>query len=269
MTDEVAPPADAGQGMAEAVKTINEGPWYSGIENPELRGYIETKGFKSPEAVAESYRNLEKLRGVPAERLVTLPEDVTAEGALDPVWSKLGRPETPDAYTNAIGEALADDAYKAAAAQAHKLGLSDKQFEGMQGWLKETTASLEAKRAEQVDGAFTDWQEQNPQALKNAQRMLGAVGVDAATLDAALQGDKAKLFDVLGKIAGRMGEGRVPESEGDASLMMSPEAAKARISQKLGDKDWSAGYFSTNPKIRAPFMAEMERLQKIASGAKA
>lgn len=229
------------------------------------KGYVENKGWKDPATVVESYRNLEKLRGVPQERLLTLPEDMTADGALDPVFDRLGRPEAAEKYTNALGEKFADDTFKAAAAQAHKLGLSDKQFAGMQEWLKGTTTGLEQQRQAEIDASFNDWSEANPAALKNVQRLTAAVGVDAATMDAALQGDKAKLFDMLGKVASRMSEGQVVQGDGDPEIGLSPQAAQAKINQLLADKTFTEGYFSTNAKVRGPYMARMDKLQQIAA----
>lgn len=232
---------------------------------PEIKPVVETKGWKSPADVVDSYRNLEKLRGVPAERLLTLPEDVTKEGALDPVWARLGRPESAEKYTNALGETFNDDTFKAAAATAHKLGLSDRQFAGMQEWLKSTTADFEAKRTAEVDRAFTDWSAANPQALANVQRMTAAVGVTDAAMDAALKGDKAALFDVLGKVAARMAEGSVVQGEPAEGFGLTPAAAKSKIAQLMSDSEFMKGYTNENPRIRAPFVARMEKLHEAAA----
>src|SRR4051812_22872278 len=59
-------------------------PWYGGVADAELRGFAELKGWKSPDDALVSYRNLEKLQGVPPERLLKLPEK-----ADDPAWSEI------------------------------------------------------------------------------------------------------------------------------------------------------------------------------------
>lgn len=250
--------------VAAPETTQAEASWLDSLG--DHKGYVENKGWKDPATVVESYRNLEKLRGVPQERLLTLPEDMSEDGALDDVFDRLGRPEAADKYTNAIGDEYADDTFKAAAERAHNLGLTDKQFAGMQEWMKESFEALDARRTEEVDGAFNDWSQANPAALQNVQRMLKAVGADAGAVDAALQGDKAQLFNMLGKVASRMGESEVVQGDGDPEFGMTPTAAQAKIDQLLADKTFTEGYFNQNAKVRAPYMARMEKLQKIAAG---
>lgn len=262
MTEEAMAAEAAAPTGEPAATTEAQASWLEGLG--DHKGYAETKGWKDPAAAVESYRNLEKLRGVPAERLMTLPEDMTADGALDTVWDRLGRPEAADKYTNALGETFADGTFKDAAAKAHALGMTDKQFAGMQEWLKGTTEGIETARREEIDGAFKDWSEANPQALQNVKRLTAAVGIDDVTMDKALNGDKAGLFDMLGKVAARMGESRVVQGEGDPQFGMSPAAAKAKIEQLLADKTFTEGYYSQNAKIRAPYIARMEELQKAA-----
>lgn len=249
---------------AAAAPAETQADWLDSLG--ENRGYVENKGWKDPATIVESYRNLEKLRGVPQERLLTLPEDMSEEGALDTVFDRLGRPEAADKYTNALGDEYADDTYKSASERAHSLGLSDKQFAGMQEWMKDAFEGIEARRTAEVDAAFGDWSEANPSSLQNVQRMLKAVGAETGDVDAALQGDKAKLFAMLGKVASRMGESAVVQGDGDPEFGMTPTAAQAKIDQLLADKTFTEGYFSQNMKVRAPYMARMEKLQKIAAG---
>src|SRR5690242_20907106 len=46
----------------------------------------------------ESYQNLEKMRGVPAERLLTLPDDKSDEATRNAFYEKLGRPKEAAGY---------------------------------------------------------------------------------------------------------------------------------------------------------------------------
>jgi len=199
---------------------------------------------------------------------VTLPDDPSEDGAMDAVWDKLGRPEAPDSYTNALGDEHADDVFKGAASKAHELGLTDKQFAGMQEWFGEAAQGLEAQRKEQIDTTYNDWAAKNPEAVNNVQRLTQAVGVSAEQMDAALDGDKASLFDMLGKVASRMSEGKAVEGDGGADFTMSPQAAKQRVEQLWADPEFVKGYNDPNPKVRRPFIDKMERFQKAASGQK-
>ena len=52
--------------------------WTSGLTD-EMRGYVQNKGFKAPQDVVESYRNFEKLHGVPQDRILKLPENLDTQ----------------------------------------------------------------------------------------------------------------------------------------------------------------------------------------------
>src|SRR4051812_7514574 len=66
--------------------------WTAGL-NEATRGFVENRGFKDPQTLADSYVNLEKLMGVPKDRLLQVPEkDDDAEG-WGKVYNRLGRPE--------------------------------------------------------------------------------------------------------------------------------------------------------------------------------
>ena len=68
--------------------------WTAGLPE-EMKGYVQNKGFKDPSAVVESYRNFEKLMGVPQDRMIKLPEKAEDKAAWDSIYNRLGRPEKP------------------------------------------------------------------------------------------------------------------------------------------------------------------------------
>ena len=70
--------------------------WTTGFTD-ELKGYVDAKGFKDAQSVVESYRNFEKIKGVPQERLLTLPEK-DEDPSWNDVWKRLGRPDQPKDY---------------------------------------------------------------------------------------------------------------------------------------------------------------------------
>ena len=83
-------------------ESVNPGAWQAGFSD-DLRGYIGVKGFKDPASLADAYRNLEKLRGVPQERLLTLPEKFYGEdGKLTPegrtTLDRIGAPKKAEEY---------------------------------------------------------------------------------------------------------------------------------------------------------------------------
>lgn len=263
MSEQVAAPVE-GQAAPEPAQAT---AWTDTLPD-EAKEYVTAKGFKDPGAVIESYRNLEKLRGVPAERLLTLPGDATAEGAMDPVWDKLGRPEAPDKYTNALGEGFDAGVFSKVAETAHKLGLNDNQFQGLQTIMAEQAATLQEAQDKQAAEAFDKWKAGNTEGFETAARVMSTVGVDEAGLESLLSGDKTALYDFLSKVGARSAEGKVVHGEQpkDSTFGMSPERAKAKIAEKMEDAAFMKRYTSSNAQTRQSAIAEMESLHKAAAG---
>lgn len=95
-------PTSGGAHTGATTETVNPGSWMAGFSD-EMKGYISTKGFKDPGTMADSYRNLEKLIGVPQERVMKLPEKFYGDdGKLTPegrqIYERLGAPKDPKEY---------------------------------------------------------------------------------------------------------------------------------------------------------------------------
>lgn len=264
MTEETAAPVEGQAAPVEGAQDAAPPSWLDGLDD-DKKGYIEAKGFKDPGAVIESYRNLEKLRGVPEDRLLKLPEKM--DGAdLSPIYDKLGRPESADKYTRVLGEGFNDDAFKGIAAKAHELGLNDAQFKGLQ----EITGNMAAQVQEQMDATaaaeFDAWKSKNDQGFKDAARVMAQVGVSEEQLEGILSGNKAALYDFLAKFGAKTAESPVIQGEqpgGDFG--MSPASARQKINELMADKAFMDAYTSTNAKVRGPAIARIETLHKAAA----
>jgi hypothetical protein len=89
-------PTPAAPPSAPPPSSANGADWTAGLSE-DMRGFIANKQFQNPGQLADAYRNLEKLRGVPQERLLQIPEDMnTPEGRA--VWERLGAPKTAAEY---------------------------------------------------------------------------------------------------------------------------------------------------------------------------
>lgn len=272
MTDDVtAAPADGGQAAPapETGQGAASGNWLDGFENPDLKGYIETKGFQSPGALAESYQNLEKLRGVPAENLINFPDNTSDREAMMPVYAKMGMPETADKYTNTLGDGFDAEVFKSVSERAHQLGLGDGQFQGLQQIMVEQSQQMVEAQEAQAAEAFDQWKSGNADGFNNAARLMANVGMDEAGLEALLAGDKASMYDFLAKVAGRSAEGQVIQGEPVQAegFSMSPSAAKAKVSELMADSDFMKQYTSDNKKVRQPAIDRMMKLNEIAARA--
>lgn len=267
-----AAPQDGGQAAPAPAPTPAEGAasFLDSFTDPDTRGFVENKGWKGPQDVVESYRNYEKLRGVPADQIMQLPADMSDREAMMPVYAKLGMPETADQYTNVLGDGFDSNVFKSVAAQAHALGLGDGQFQGLQQIMAEQSqAVMEAQETAAIE-AFDQWKSGNADGFNNAAKLMADVGMNEEGLDQLLSGDKAAMYDFLAKVASRTQEAPVVQGDPSAArgFQMTPAQAQAKIDEKLADKSFTDRYYSDNKKIRAGAVNEMEALMKIKNGEK-
>jgi hypothetical protein len=248
--------------------------WTSGLPE-DLRGYVQNKGFKDPGAVADSYRNLEKLIGGGPESIIKLPKNGDPE-ATRAVLQKLGLPEKADGYAlpqPKEGQG-SPEFIKWAQGVFHEAGLTQKQAEAVVSKWNElqgntTKAALEAETAKN---------QQEAEALKK--EWGAAYNDNAAMVDQAAETfgmneqQLLKLKEVMGpaaamkflhNIGSKLGEAKFvgAESGGQGfNKALSPAAAKDRIQALTADPAFSKRYIEGDVEARA----EMERLHKFAFG---
>lgn len=261
-----APSGEPGGGAAN--------DWHAGFDD-DTKGWLAGMGVdKLPERdalakVIPMYRNAEKKLGVPADQLLQLPKDGDAEG-FKAVMAKLGAPETPDGYGLKVPEGQPDGFLKTAVGWFHELGIPKRQAEGLAGKWNEYLTTQQAAREQQLN----DRAEQDIKALKTeygedydknvelARRVRRAAGIsdqEAQQIEDTIGlGRAMKVFAELGKA---MGEHRFAGSEqGGQTFGLSPESARARITDLKKDSAWMAAYLSGD----ADKKAEWTRLHKVA-----
>lgn len=255
-------------------------PWYNDFSDPDLKGFTELKGWKHPSEAVKSYRELESLRGVPADQLLKLPKADAKPEEWNPVYDRLGRPAKPEDYKLPTVEGGEGFAQKMAPL-LHSAGLNQSQVDTIaKGWNAHIEASvkeMEAAQAqrEQVDlqNLHREWpgevfDQRQEMARRAVREFVGPVA-----------GDSEKTAEMLGKIEEAVGTAsflklfaaigeKVGESKyiGDnarpGNFGMTPQAARVRLSELRADKEWGAKYLK-NP--GGPEGQEFERLLHISS----
>lgn len=254
--------ADAAQGKVAAGETI---AWLPDAA-PELVGYVKNKGWTDPKQVLEGYQNLEKLRGVPAERLLTLPAADADEAAKGAFYEKLGRPKDVSGYEFKLGEA--DNAFDSGLKQSFfKHGVTAEQAKGV---IADYAAIADAQTKAQQQAAaektnaehlelMREWgaaANQNLGLANKGRELLGWSNEQVDVVGAAL-GHKATL-KMLADIAGRSGEARlvVDGSSQGYGNVMTPGQAKAKLAELQADPGFRAKILSGD----AAALAERRRL---------
>lgn len=236
---------------AASSTSANE-PWYKSFQDADARGFAEVRGWKSPEDTVKSFQNLEKLLGSKANAVM-----IPGEGATDEeraaFFEKIGRPGSPDNY--AVPDALKEDAtVKGFAAEAHKLGMTSSQFEGVMKFVAEQGAAQAATTNAQRDAAaeadMDALRKDNPgikydQLLEHGRRAVQSFGLDQPTLDKleSAMGTRGML-EFMAKIGASTAE--TPFIDGQRSGgAPSPEAARIEFEGIKKDqafmKKWMAG----------------------------
>ena len=258
-------------GQAGAGAGTPAGSWHDGIPDADLRGYVQTKGFKDPASLAESYRNLEKLQGVPQDRLLKLPEK-SDDPAWEQIHARLGRPEKPEGYEFKVE---GDEAFAKRMSEAmFKAGVPKSAAKALEGEWNGYVADLikqdeEArKQADQVEmnALRTKWGgdfDANSEMARRAGREFGLGEAEFKAIESAM--GAGKFLELFQRIGAKLGEPKSFDGGaggGGNTFGMTREAAQSRIRALSADSEWTAKYLSGNVEAKD----EMTRLQKIAAG---
>lgn len=228
---------------------VSEVPSWTSTLSEDARAYVTTKGFKDPAAVLDSYRNFEKLQGVPQDRLLKLPENMDSpEGRA--ILEKLGLPKAANEYGLEKYAPKEDPkAMDKISAAFHEAGVTrqaaDKFVAKMQAeQVAGQKAAKENHAAMIVQGDVAlkkEWGQAYEQNLNIAKAGVNALGLDGKTLDIleSTQG-REKLFKMLHKIGAGVGEANFVAGRPAADGILAPEQARARIKDLMIDKGFTS-----------------------------
>lgn len=159
-----------------------EPPWYESAGLPAEELTDSVKKYSSLAEFAKGYNNLNKIAG-------GIPGENASEEAKAAFYTKLGRPATADGYTWKApeGVGIEEKAFGAFRAEAHKLGITDKQFSGiLDKWgasVVELTKAREA-RLQQIEAesraqlsAPNEWGDKYDAKLEATLKRIDELGV--------------------------------------------------------------------------------------------
>lgn len=222
--------------------------WTMGL-NDDLKSYVQNKGFKDTAAVVESYRNFEKLHGVPHDRIMKLPENLDSpEGRA--IFERLGAPKDAKDYSINLPKENADEALANGLREvAHKTGMTQRQVENIVNWwnglteerTKQTTEQMQMKLNDAQNNLKKEWGaafEQNKQIADQGAIKMGMGEAEIKALGQALGPDKA--MQLLYKLGRSTGEAEFIAGQAPGGNIMSPQAAIAEIKRLSQDPAFGA-----------------------------
>ena len=243
------------------------GNWYDNIDDADLKGYVQNKGWKDPKELADGYRNLEKLLG--GEK-IPMPKGADDKEGWARVYDALGRPKTADDYKLQVPEGDNGEFAKVAAGKFHELGLTAEQARGLNEWwnqtqqgkMQEFAQQTAAKAEADLQSLKSEWGAAYDENLEFGRRAAREYGLDQdklSKIEAAIgTGDMIKLLAQIGRAQGE--SSFVDGESGGKGFGMTPEAAQSRINALRADKEWTSKYLAGN----ADATQELARLMKLA-----
>ena len=210
----------------------------------EDAAFVNNKGFKSVGDVVTGYRNLEKFTGVPADKILKMPDENNAD-EVNAFYKKLGRPDKAEDYKFEIAEGQDDAIAKAIAPELFKAGLSQKQAAAIYKTLE--TAKIEQGKAAEAaaikaeEDLKSEWGTNYDNNLKTAQQAAKIAGVTAEQIEALQKAtDYKTVMNMFKNLASKFSED-VLRGAGDnksSKFTMTPQEAREKIEQLKSNKEW-------------------------------
>lgn len=255
--------------MTDVQTTPNVEPaWTDGIPDQELRGYVQNKGFKDPGALADSYRNLEKLMGAPREQLLKLPDRDDAPEWGD-VWKRLGRPEKPEEYglqfdgDGEFANRFARVFHEANIPKPAAAKLNAEWNNYVSEMIKAEDDQLKLRDEREIGELKNKWGaefEKHTEYGRRAGREFGLSEEDFSSISRSL--GPGKTLELFHRIGSKVGEAKAFDPNGAmATFGVTREQARAELARLQTDRDFVAKYLGGDKSAQE----KMESLSKIAS----
>jgi len=256
-------------------QTSTDAPFYDSFTNPELKTWTGAKGFKSPETMAESLLNMEKLMGAPKERLLKLPEKPDDPGWVE-VHKKLGVPETAAGYDLPVPDGVPTDFAEKAKSWMHKHHIPAAAAKGLAAeWNAEMVAMAEAQENQlqlQSDAEMSqlkaEWgiqaTEKENIARAAAKEFFNLEGDEMNLLERQM--GSRKFMETMVKIGEKLGEAKFIQGNGADAPISTIAQAQQAIKDKSRDKDFAAALMDKKHINHAAAMAEWDALNRKAAG---
>lgn len=203
--------------------------WKEAISQ-EYRSNPNIEKFTELDALAKSYINAVSMIGTDK---IPLPGKSATDEQWNEVYNKLGRPESADKYKLEFKTDVApvdENVIKGFAQNAHKLGLNNKQAQGilefykstLEGSAKEMSVNMETAQADATNSLRSEWGRAYDDNLRKAadvaQTYLEPELLDTQLRDGSRLGDNPKIIKAFANIANLLSEDKIIGAEADNAL---------------------------------------------------
>jgi hypothetical protein len=238
----------------EATTSTTQSTWKESISET-YRNDPNIQKFTEIDALAKSYINATRMIG---QDKVVIPTNNSTEDQWNEVYDKLGRPESAEKYSLDVKSkvvSLDDNAVKQFAETSHKLGLNNKQAQGllefykqnMEGTAQQAKIDTETAQAQAEQELRSEWGREFDTKVKQASSLAKA-NIKPEILDMTLSngtrlGDHPEIIKGFAKIAGMMSEDKIVSTESES--VQSNQSIQDEIDSIINDKAspyWHKGH---------------------------
>ena len=225
--------------------TTTTSSWKESISE-QYRNDPNIEKFTEIDALAKSYINATKMIG---QDKVVIPTNNSTEEAWNDVYDKLGRPESAEKYSldaKSKVVSLDENAVKQFAETSHKLGLNNKQAQGllefykqnMEGTAQQAKIDTETAQAQAEQELRSEWGREFDTKVKQASSLAKA-NMKPEILDMTLSngtrlGDHPEIIRGFAKIAGMMAEDKIVSTESES--VQSNQSIQDEIDTIINDR---------------------------------
>ena len=216
----------------------------------DLKADKSLENINDIESLAKSYVHAQKMVG--ADK-IPVPNKYATEKDWDAVYSKLGRPETPDGYSFDI-KGIDETGLKSFAQHAHKMGLLPNQANEMVKWYQgnvdattqENNAKAEKARNESIVALKKEYGQAYDNKLKAASAMAKQyIENDVLNLnmaDGTKLGDHPAIIKAFASLSEKMGEDQFVNPSGPSYL--TPDQINKQIGEltQTGSAYWDKNH---------------------------
>jgi len=238
----------------EATTSTTPSTWKDSISEV-YRNDPNIEKFTEIDALAKSYINATRMIG---QDKVVIPTNNSTEDQWNEVYDKLGRPESAEKYSldaKSKVVSLDENAVKQFAETSHKLGLNNKQAQGllefykqnMEGTAQQAKIDTETAQAQAEQELRSEWGREFDTKVKQASSLAKA-NIKPEILDMTLSngtrlGDHPEIIKGFAKIAGMMSEDKIVSTESES--VQSNQSIQDEIDSIINDKAspyWHKGH---------------------------
>ena len=233
------------EATTSTTQSTTQSTWKDSISE-EFRKDPNIEKFTEIDALAKSYINATRMIG---QDKVVIPTNNSTEEQWNEVYDKLGRPESAEKYSldaKSKVVSLDENAVKQFAETSHKLGLNNKQAQGllefykqnMEGTAQQAKIDTETAQAQAEQELRSEWGREFDVRVKQASSLAKA-NIKPEVLDMTLSngtrlGDHPEIIKGFAKIAGMMSEDKIVSTESES--VQSNQSIQDEIDSIINDK---------------------------------